>query len=145
MARVPAAIPVGSRLVVPGREIRLKAVRASGPGGQHVNRTASKVELRWNLATSSAPSDADRAWLAQRLATRLTNDGELVLTVETERDQHRNVEEAIRRFVRLVEQALRRPRPRKATRPTTASRERRLATKRRTAVRKKDRRASDDS
>ncbi|MGE0191309.1 MAG: alternative ribosome rescue aminoacyl-tRNA hydrolase ArfB [Planctomycetota bacterium] len=144
MARVPAEIHVAARLVIPGREVRLKAVRSGGPGGQHVNRTASKVELRWSLAESSAPSDADRSWLAQRLASRLTSDGELVLTADTERDQHRNVDEVLDRFIAVLREALRRPRKRKATRPTRASKERRLDSKKRQSARKRDRRTPSE-
>ena len=144
MSRVPAEIHVAARLVIPGREVRLKAVRSGGPGGQHVNRTASKVELRWSLAASSAPSDVDRAWLTQRLASRLASEGELVLTADTERDQHRNVDEVLERFVQVLREALRRPRKRKATRPTRASKERRLESKKRQSARKRDRRSPSE-
>ena len=143
MSRVPAEIHVAARLVIPGREVRLKAVRSGGPGGQHVNRTASKVELRWNLETSAAPTPEDRAWLRRRVEARLTTEGELVLAAEKHRDQRRNVEDVLDRFVDLLVAALARPRPRKATRPTRGSQERRLEGKRRQAARKRDRRAPD--
>lgn len=144
MSRLPAEIRITRRLVIPASEIELSYARSGGPGGQHVNRTATKVQLRWNLPASAAPTDADRARLAERLASRLTKDGDVLVSSERHRDQGRNVEDALERFVALLKRALARPRPRKKTRPTKASRERRLDEKRRRGATKRDRRRPSD-
>jgi ribosome-associated protein len=140
VARLPAEIRITSRVVLPGDELTLAYARSGGPGGQHVNKTSTKVLLRWNLRTSSALGDADRAWLEQRLAARLTADGDLLVTSDVHRDQRRNVEDALARFVGILDRALRRPKKRKKTKPSRAARERRLDSKRRRANVKKDRR-----
>jgi ribosome-associated protein len=140
MARVPAEIRVTDRVRIPGAEVSLSFARSGGPGGQHVNRTETKVLLRWNALGSSALSEDDRSWLRKRLASRLTAEGDLLVSCDTNRDQHRNVGEALDRFVRIVRDAIRRPVPRRKTRPTRASRERRLSDKKRRGERKRDRR-----
>jgi ribosome-associated protein len=142
--RLPSEIVVSDRVRIPAREIDLAYARSGGPGGQHVNRTETKVILRWNPFASAALDDRDRALLRLRLASRLTTDGDLLVASETHRDQARNVQDALDRFVRLVREAIRRPKPRKATRPTRASRERRLDAKRRRSGRKRDRRAPSE-
>jgi ribosome-associated protein len=140
MPRVPAELVVTERVRIPGAEVALSFARSGGPGGQHVNKTESKVVLRWNAARSAALSDADRAWLLQRLAARLTADGDLVLAADEERSQSANVDAALRRFRQVLREALQRPKARRATRPTRASRERRLAAKRHRSDQKRDRR-----
>jgi ribosome-associated protein len=140
MARVPPELVVTNRVRVPGAEIDLSFARSGGPGGQHVNKTESKVVLRWNARASVALSEEDRALLGQRLGPRLTTEGDLVLAVDSHRDQHRNVEEALDRFVRLLRDALHRPKPRRKTKPSRSSRERRLQSKKRRSQLKRDRR-----
>lgn len=144
MARVPSEIRVTDRVRVPGAEVHLSFARSGGPGGQHVNRTESKVVLRWNALASVALSETDRGFLRERLASRLTSAGDLVLACDTHRDQHRNVEEALLRFARVVRDAIRRPVPRTATKPTRSSKERRLEGKRRRSRAKHDRRGPAD-
>jgi len=140
VGRLPAAIEIGPGVSIPAAEIRLSYARSSGPGGQHVNRTSSKVLLRWNVRESRALDDERRARLLQRLASRLTVEGEILIASERHRDQGRNVEDAVARLVDIVRGGLRRPKARKATRPTRASRERRLESKRRRGATKRDRR-----
>jgi ribosome-associated protein len=139
MPRLPPEILVSNRVRIPAAEVQLTTARSSGPGGQHVNKTESKVILRWNLRASRSLREQDRAWLLQRLASRLTLDGELVLAAESERSQSTNAEEVVRRFAQLVREALMRPKPRRATKPTRGSRERRLTEKRHASERKRDR------
>jgi ribosome-associated protein len=134
---------ITNRVRIPGHEVSLSFARSGGPGGQHVNRTESKVLLRWNALGSSALSEDDRRWLAQRLASRLTADGDLLVVSEAERDQHRNVDDALHRFTDTVREALRRPKPRRKTKPSRGSRERRLESKRRRGATKRDRRAPE--
>jgi ribosome-associated protein len=141
VSRLPTEIVVTDRVRVPGREIALSYARSGGPGGQHVNRTESKVLLRWNPFASAALNDVDRALLRERLGPRLTGDGDLLITSETHRDQSRNVADALERFVRLVRDAIRRPTPRKKTKPSRGARERRLEAKKRTSGRKESRRS----
>jgi ribosome-associated protein len=141
VSRLPSEIVVTDRVRVPSRELDLSYARSGGPGGQHVNRTESKVLLRWSPFDSVALDDLDRALLRQRLGPRLTAEGELLVVSETHRDQSRNVDDALERFARLVRDAIRRPTPRKRTKPSRASRERRLDAKRRTSSRKASRRS----
>ena len=140
MGRLPTEILITNRVRIPAAEIELTYARSSGPGGQHVNKTSSKVQLRWNARTSPALSDADRELLERRLASKLTKDGELLVSSEAHRDQSRNVDDAVERFTHLVRRAIRRPTPRKKTRPSRASKERRLSDKKRRSAQKRQRR-----
>ena len=137
-------LPVGRGVVIPGHELTVRTSRASGPGGQGVNTTDSRVELRWDVATSTALDDAQRARLKERLGPRLTADGVLVLHAEEHRSQHRNRDAARVRLRELVADALVPPRPRRPTRRTRASVERRLDAKRRRGDRKRQRGARGD-
>lgn len=108
---------------------QLDFARSGGPGGQNVNKVNSKAIARVSLAAVEGLSAAEAAQAAQRLASRLTNDGELLVQADEERDQGRNREAAIARLVALIAGAARLPKARKATKPTRASRERRLSAK----------------
>jgi ribosome-associated protein len=145
MPRLPTRIGISARVQVPAAEIALSYARSGGPGGQHVNKTSSKVLLRWSVRDSAALDDADRAWLLERLASRLTEDGELLVSSDRHRDQGRNVDDALARFVELVREGLRRPRKRRKTKPTKASQRRRVDEKRRRGALKRDRRRTDDA
>jgi ribosome-associated protein len=124
---------VGRGLEIPLAEITLRTSRSSGPGGQHANVTASRVEAIFDVERSDALGDAQRARLLARVGSRV------VAVAQDERSQVRNRELALRRLAERIEQALAVPRSRRATRPTAASRERRLQTKRRAARRKLER------
>jgi ribosome-associated protein len=140
MTRVPAFLEVTSRVRVPAHEIGLTYAASGGPGGQNVNKVASKAVLRWNPGTSGALSPGDRALVLARLAHRLTSTGDLVLASDKHRDQPRNAEDVLERLTEILRSALRRETPRRPTRPTRASRERRLDAKRRRGERKRSRR-----
>jgi len=126
--------------VVPARiegEIEEDFLAAGGPGGQNVNKTASAVRLRFNIGRSSAFSEAEKARLREALAARLTAEGDIVIFAQEHRSQIRNREAARARLFALLANALRRQRPRIATRHTRASKERRLDAKsRRSAVKR---------
>jgi ribosome-associated protein len=139
-----ADLLVDGRTVIPERELFWDAVRAGGPGGQNVNKVASKVELRFWVAASSALSAAVKARLAKIARHRITQDGALLITSQRTRDQSQNLADARSKLRELILQALAPPRPRIATRPSRGSKERRLRDKRATSDRKSARRRSDD-
>ena len=116
---------------VPASELEFSASRSGGPGGQSVNTTSSKVELRWDVTSTRSLSEAQRRRVRERLASRLTSDGVLILTGAEHRSQHRNREAVVARFRAIVGEALEPPRPRRPTRRTRASSRRRLEKKRR--------------
>jgi ribosome-associated protein len=122
-------IRLGRGVVVPDAEVEFSATRASGPGGQSVNKTSSRVELRWNLRESEALTETQRARLEERLASRLTSDGVLILAGSEHKSQHRNREAVVARFKALVGEALEPPKTRTRTKPTRGSKERRLRSK----------------
>lgn len=137
-------VRVGQRLVIPARELSWRFSRSSGPGGQGVNTTDSRVELRWSPGASAVLSVSQREQLLRRLGDRLV-DGELVIVASEHRAQLRNREAARSRLGVLVDEALRPTRIRRATRPTLGSQRRRLGAKSRRAERKQlRRRPSDD-
>lgn len=125
-----AGIELRHDVTVPETELEFRAARSGGPGGQSVNTTSSKVELRWSVRDTVALTEAQRERVLRRLASRLTNDGVLVLEGSEHRSQHRNRAAVLARFRTLVGEALEPPRPRTRTRPTRASKERRLQAKR---------------
>ncbi len=110
-------------------EIRLSFVRASGPGGQNVNKVSTAVELRFNAAGSPSIPDGARERLLQLAGSRLTKNGEIVLFADRFRTQERNRQDAIDRLVELIRRAAYRPPVRRATKPTLASKKRRLESK----------------
>lgn len=111
------------------RETIFKTSRSSGPGGQHVNRTESRVELSWNLLESVCLNEDQKQLAKQRLASRLTNKGLIVLTCEKHRSQHRNKAEVTKRFLALIAASLVTAKKRKPTRPTRSSVEKRIRNK----------------
>jgi ribosome-associated protein len=134
---------INPRITIPASEISWTAVRASGPGGQNVNKVASKVELRFALAeTTALPAGAQRR-LEQLAANRLDAMGNLVITAQESRNQLTNLRRAREKLAELVRAALIPPRARIATRPTRASQRKRLATKRRVSLKKQGRQVVD--
>jgi|SRR5579885_735205 len=130
---------IAPNLTIPDSELTERFLRADGPGGQHVNRTESAVELRFDVAHSPSLPDAVRARLLSRHDRRLTADGVLVIQARRFRDQGRNREDARKRLIDLVRTALHPPKKRIATKPTRASQERRLAGKHKRGAIKRDR------
>jgi ribosome-associated protein len=140
---VPADLPVSSRLTIPGDELTERFSRSSGPGGQGVNTTDSRVELVWDLGASSLPAELLER-VRRRLGSRLTGDA-LVVVASERRSQLRNREAARARLAGLVARALEPPPPpRRATRPSRGATERRIAAKKRRSATKRTRRATDD-
>ena len=139
-----SGIDVAPGVRIPETELLLRAITGSGPGGQHVNRSATRIELRWNVRMSRALNDAQRARVMQKLASRLDSEGMLRIVAGEYRSQQQNRRAAIERLISVVSRALVVPPSRKATRPTRASVERRLDDKRRRADTKHDRRGERD-
>ena len=137
-------IVVTPRVIIPGDELAIAFARSGGAGGQNVNKVSSKVELRWNPTTSLALGDEDRAWLVQRLRSRLTSDGTLIVTSTATRDQLKNRDDATSKLALIVRTALDRPRPRKATKPSRGAKRRRLADKRHHSEIKRNRSGRDE-
>ena len=127
-------LQIDARLAIPLAEVTLRTSRSSGPGGQHANVTASRVEAIFDVLESPSLSDAQRARVLARAGPRV------VAVAQDERSQARNREIALARLAERLAGALVVPRSRRATRPTKASRTRRLQAKRRDAERKRDRR-----
>jgi len=137
-------LPVNAQVAIPRAELGVRATRAGGPGGQHVNTSSTKVELTWNVAASAALADAAKARVLVALASRLDADGTLRVVASDTRSQRQNRELAEARLAAMVRRALVVPRARKKTRPTRASVERRLAEKKRSGAKKRDRRFRGD-
>ena len=135
---------VNDRLAIPRGELVVRATRASGAGGQHVNKTSTRVEITWNVVASQALGDADRARISARLSSRLSDDGELRIVASDTRSQLQNRELAEARLADLVRRALIVPKPRKKTRPSRAAKQARLDDKRRTSEKKRVRRSNTD-
>ena len=110
-------------------ELQYQFARSGGAGGQNVNKVATKAELRFDVRNSALLTDDERAILEEKLANKLTTEGELVLTHQTERTQLANKEKVTKKFFRLIEKAFEKPKPRKATKPSKASVEERISRK----------------
>jgi ribosome-associated protein len=127
---------VAGDLTIPLSELTLTFTGSSGPGGQHVNKSATRVTVAFDVAASPSLSQEQRARILETLASRLDGRGVLRVSAMDTRSQHRNRELALERLAAMLARAIGQPRPRMRTRPTPASIERRLAAKRRNAERK---------
>jgi ribosome-associated protein len=142
--------PLGEVLVVtpsvaiPRAELDVRATRAGGPGGQHVNTSSTRIELRWNARTTRAFDDAVRDHVLARLASRLDGEGHVRVVASEFRSQRQNREAAEARLVELLQRALHVPKKRKATKPSRAAKAKRLDEKRRQGEKKRDRRRPDE-
>ena len=119
------------------RELEFSASRSSGPGGQNVNKVNTRIELRFHVRNSQLLTDEQKGRLTDKLASRLTIEGELIIVCQEKRSQLANKELATQRFYVLLEKSLRPSKKRKATKPTKASVEKRITTKKQQAEKKR--------
>ena len=132
-------LQINEVLSIPRGELDVRVSRASGAGGQHVNKTSSRVEIFWNVQASRALSDDQRARLLERLASRLSTEGSVRVVASDMRSQSRNRDLAEERLADMVRRALVIPKKRRPTRPTKASKEARLERKKRQSHKKRER------
>ncbi len=133
-------LEITPQLSIPDEEFEWTYVRSGGPGGQNVNKVASKAVLRWNLADTPSLSDEVKARFRAQQANRVTVEGEVVLSSQRYRDQERNRADCLEKLRELILAATVRPKVRRKTRPTRGSKERRLQEKRRRSNTKTGRR-----
>jgi len=133
------SLVINSQLVIPARHLHWTAVRSSGPGGQNVNKVASKVDLRFEIAACEGMHPAAKARLYVLCRNKLDADGLVVITSQRTRDQLQNLEDAREKLAALIKAALIPPRPRRPTKPTYGSKLRRLEGKSHTKQKKQSR------
>lgn len=134
---------INDTIAIPDAEFQFDFSRSGGPGGQNVNKVNSRATLRWRPAESPSLPGPVRARLLARVGSRLTNEGELLISSQLTRDQGRNIEDCLEKLRLLILAAAKPPRPRRPTRPTKASRQRRLESKARRSQTKQLRRRPD--
>jgi len=136
-------VEITAQLAIPLDELEFRFVRSSGPGGQHVNRSSTQVELLWDVAGSPSLSEGQRQRLLHELGPRIDTRGVLHIVDSSSRSQFQNRQEALDRFRSLLQHALRRRKVRRPTAPSRASVEQRLQRKRQVSQKKQVRRKAD--
>ncbi len=128
---------------IPDSELSFRASRAGGPGGQHVNQSSTKVEVRWQVTESPSITEAERERLLEKLTSRIDSKGFLRVVADERRSQLRNREAAVERLNELVREALKTPKPRRKTKPPASANRKRLEDKRKRGAQKQQRRPVD--
>ena len=130
---------IQSNLTIPAAEISVQTSTSGGPGGQHANKTSTKVTLRWNLKNSPSLREYQRSLLLERLHSRLSKRGEIIIQCDETRSQYDNFHRATQRLIHLVQEGLRRQTPRKKTKPSRSAKAQRLDQKKRRSQTKQQR------
>ena len=138
------ALDVAPGVRIPLHEIVVQAISGGGPGGQHVNKSATRIALQWNVRTTRALREDQRERVLAKLGSRLDSDGAVRIVAGEYRSQQQNRRAALERLQELVSRALIVPRLRRATKPTRGSIEQRLTSKKRQGARKQERRRNFD-
>lgn len=138
-------ITVTERIVIPDSELQFTFARSGGPGGQNVNKVNSKATLRWKVSTTTALAPDVRDRFMARYRSRLTLEGELLVTSQRFRDQPKNIEDCQEKVAALIREVLVPPKKRRPTKPTRGSQQRRLNDKRQQRLKKEGRRSGDFS
>jgi ribosome-associated protein len=136
-------LEIAPGILVDESELRFEFVRATGPGGQNVNKLATAVQLRWDVAATAALPEAAKLRLRRLAGRRMTAEGALVIEARRHRTQEQNRQDALERLKTLVERALQPPKPRRATRPSAAARQKRLEAKKKRGEIKRLRRGEE--
>jgi ribosome-associated protein len=137
-------LEISHRLRIPDEEFSWSFVRSGGPGGQNVNKVASKAVLRWNIVASLSLPDDIKGRLQQQQRRRITSDGDLLLSSQRYRDQERNRQDCLDKLVEMLRAASVVPKTRRKTKPSRGAQERRLAAKKRRSALKSSRRVQED-
>jgi ribosome-associated protein len=137
-------LEISHRLRIPDEEFSWSFVRSGGPGGQNVNKVASKAVLRWNIVASLSLPDDIKGRLQQQQRRRITSDGDLLLSSQRYRDQERNRQDCLDKLVEVLRAASVVPKTRRKTKPSRGAQERRLAAKKRRSALKSSRRVQED-
>jgi ribosome-associated protein len=140
----PAMLEISDRLRISEEEFSWSFVRSGGPGGQNVNKVASKAVLRWNVVASPSLPDDIKARLQQQQRSRITSEGDLLLTSQRYRDQERNRLDCLEKLAQMLRAASVVPKKRRKTKPSRGARERRLAAKKRRSALKSSRRVQEE-
>ncbi len=135
-----ASLYITPSLSIPMSELTVQFARSGGKGGQHVNKVETKAELYFNILASPSLNDQTRARLLKKLASRVDSEGVLKITAQEHRSQYRNREEATKKFIQMLQTALKTETPRRATKPTKSSKEKRIEEKKQHSTRKLARR-----
>ncbi len=137
-------VRVNRSVVIPGDELQLTFSQSGGPGGQHANKTSTRVDVAWNVETSRALGPRQRARVLQKLGSRVDSSGNLRLSSDRYRSQMRNRQDVAERLARTVAAALKEPKTRVGTEPSRAAKERRIQEKKRRAETKRQRSIRDE-
>jgi len=125
-----SGLPIKNSIVIPEHELEITASRSGGPGGQHVNKTSSRITVRWNVKNSQAFTDEQKHYLMERLASELTSEGDLLVSNSTSRSQTQNRQLALDQLAQKIRKALHVPKKRMKTKVSKEAKERRLDEKR---------------
>jgi ribosome-associated protein len=137
-------LEINHHLRIPEEEFTWSFSRSGGPGGQNVNKVASKAELRWNVVASRSLPEDIKARLRQQQRNRITTEGDLLITSQRYRDQERNRLDCLEKLTAMLQAAAVKPKARRKTRPSRGAHERRLAAKKRRSALKSSRRGGED-